>query len=116
MQYPTEYVTALITISAALMALAGVIIAVVSTRDDKGTRDWSIAIIITSLVSMVFGFFAMVKGLAWFDQATSNLVTTSRNFLALQFASVFLPLFWYSIIVWNSRRKARNKLEERKPK
>ncbi len=107
MQHPVEYVTALITVSVAFMAIAGIFIGIIGTKDKGRLRTQDRMIVLTSAISVIFGILAMVYAMAWYDQQNDR-ITTARYFLAFQFTFVYLPLYWYVldvISVWFKRIK-----------
>ena len=89
------------------MAIAGIFIGIMGTRDTKQLRGKDRLIVITSATSVILGVFTTINAMGWFDQQ-NNGIATARNFLAFQFALVYLPLFWYVLDVisgWLKKNK-----------
>jgi MFS family permease len=105
MQYPTEYMTALIAVSAAFMAVAGIIVGFVATRNGRQRDIWlDRMIILAGLGSVVLGFVTMSYALLWFAYPEDSFRSTAQYCLLSQFAFVYVPLWWFGLRVVFRRR------------
>jgi hypothetical protein len=93
--YLGDFITALIAISAALITVAGIIIAVVAARKDlQQTRIGKFVISVLSY-SIVPGILVMFFSLDWFTAPSNTLRTFAVLLLIVQFLLVYIPLFLF---------------------
>ena len=98
MQYPSEYITALIIISAAFMIVAGIVLALIAGKDDDKRSAREKKSIFYSACSIVFGIISMIFSLNWFSAAADTSKTFALTFLIIQFILFYLPLLWLGFI------------------
>ena len=90
--YPVDYMTALMTMSSALLAIAGIIIGFVVTREGDKESKWGKLVIATSTFSVIAGVLTMVYVLDWFNSPANVLHNDAIWGLLIQFLLVYLPL------------------------
>jgi uncharacterized membrane protein len=98
MQYPAEYITALIIISAAFVVVAGIVLALIAGKDDDKRSAREKKSIFYSACSIAFGIISMIFALNWFSTASDTSKTFALTFLIIQFILFYLPLLWLGFI------------------
>jgi len=102
MQYPVEYMSALMQCSIALIALGGIVLGFVVTRSTKDSR-MLLNDIPSSLLflSLPIGVLTIITALTWFHTPTASKLLQAQLVLILQ---TFLVLFSFAWII-NTKRK-----------
>jgi hypothetical protein len=93
--YPADFMTAMITISAALIAVAGVIIGVVATREDLQKSKLGKFVIHILSYSIGPGIIIMFCALNWFLTPSNDFRIWAVILLIFQFVLVYIPLFLF---------------------
>ena len=93
--YPSDFITALITISAALITVAGIIIAVVAARKDLQQTKIGKRVISVLSYSIAPGILVMICSLDWFAAPSNILRTSAIILLIVQFILVYYPLILF---------------------
>jgi MFS family permease len=95
MQHPVEFATALITVSVAFMAIAGIFIGIIGTRDKTQLRKRDRWVVLFNAISVILGILVMVFVMKWFEKQYDGDMVIARYLLVFQFAGVYVPLSWY---------------------
>jgi hypothetical protein len=93
--YPVDFMTALITISAALMAVAGIIIAVVASREDLQQTGMGKFVISVLSYSVIPGIFVMFLSLDWFTGPSNAERIIAIVLMIVQFILIYIPLYLF---------------------
>lgn len=91
--YPVELMTSLITVSAALIALAGILIAfmVIRTEPSGGPAGYKrIRMVLFS--SLGLGVLAMILSLSWLDEPSNVLIILASVCTGLQLGCIITSL------------------------
>jgi uncharacterized membrane protein HdeD (DUF308 family) len=103
MQYPVDYMNALMIMITAFITLAGIIIAFVATSKAQQESKWGKLVIGTSTFSIIAGILGMVYVLDWFNVPSDSVRDNAIWSILIQFVLVYIPL----ISVGLSFRKAK---------
>jgi len=104
MTYPVDYMNALMTISAALLAIAGIVIGFMATREGQFQNRWGKVVITTSTFSVISGIAAMMYVLEWFNTPIDYLKADAVWSIIVQFLLVFIPLIIVGLVFSNEKK------------
>lgn len=103
MQYPVDFMNALMIMITAFITLAGIIIAFVATSKEQQGSKWGKFVIGTSTLSIIAGILGMLRVLDWFNVPSDSTRDNASWSIVVQFVLVYIPL----ILVGFSFRKAK---------
>lgn len=107
MQYAPEYVTALMVVSTAFLAVSGVILAIFASKDDDKRTNREELAIYFSAFSVIAGLVSMIYAMNWFGNPTDSGLNAARSFLLAQFVLLYPPLLWLGIRMFFRRNKSK---------
>ena len=103
MKYPVDLMLGFMTLSTALIVIAGFVMSYLATREKQTDRD--IVIFILSGLSAFVGTIAMVNILLWFGNEPNWQLTFVKSCIIIQAFLVIIPLFSQVSWVITKRKK-----------